>query len=140
VRRNGGRARLLIGALLAPVVCAAAEFDYKGSNQLRLESYGASGNDTASPYFAEGFQAFDTFQLDFSYRHNRYSRWNGQLSFLGNDSDYRSQGAGVVCGGCVGSPGAGGAGMTLPSSVSAADPSLAAAEFSRRVRRGQARP
>ena len=84
----------LIGAAPAEEPFPGVSID--GANTVRLETYGNSGDDSASPYPYEGAQYYDEWGLNFEKRNSLYDVWRGQFYGVLNGSDYRSTEKGAV--------------------------------------------
>lgn len=67
-----------------------ADWNIAGSNTFRAETYGVTGDESTSPYFDEGIQAFNDLYLTYSKRHSAYEQWYGSFAGVYNESEYRA--------------------------------------------------
>ncbi len=77
-------------------IAAPNGWQTQGTNTLRLENYGVSGDPLASPYSFEGGQFSNELAISTQRRVSPFEFWRGQVSGVLNDSEYRSPFDGVV--------------------------------------------
>jgi len=67
-----------------------------GSNTLRVDYYGNSGDETQATYPLTGLRSYDELNLNFSKSVSKYDTWRGEITGVLNESPYRSSYYGMV--------------------------------------------
>lgn len=67
-----------------------------GSNTMRMDYYGNSGDETQATYPFTGLRSYDELNLNFSKSVSKYDTWRGEISGALNNSPYRSSYYGIV--------------------------------------------
>ena len=82
-----------------PVDMITTSFDawkISGSNTMRMEFYGNSGDETQATYPFTGLRSYDELNLNFSKSVSPYDTWRGEITGALNNSPYRSNYYGLV--------------------------------------------
>jgi len=87
---------MLLCTLTTMSVRAVEPIQIQGSNTLRIEDYTNRGNPAGSPFAFEGLQSFNEFNLNANQQFGDYRRWQGQISGVLNDSEFRAQETGTL--------------------------------------------
>ncbi|MFA5757096.1 MAG: hypothetical protein WC883_08185 [Smithellaceae bacterium] len=72
------------------------DWKINGSNTLRVDYYGNSGDETQATYPFTGLRSYDELNLNFSKSVSKYDTWRGEITGVLNNSPYRSNYYGIV--------------------------------------------
>jgi len=72
------------------------DWKINGSNTLRVDYYGNSGDESQATYPLTGLRSYDEFNFNFSKSVSKYDTWRGEITGVLNESPYRSSYYGMV--------------------------------------------